>query len=105
MGCAGAWGHAIIPVSPASKCLLNASRAAQVHTRLHRQNSYCRLSGWNSTTLSHWFFFFFFFWLRWVFIAVCRLLIAAASRCRARALGAQASVVVVRSLSSCGAWA
>ena len=40
-----------------------------------------------------------------LFIAVRRLLIALASRCRARALGAQASVVVALGLSSCGSWA
>ena len=34
-----------------------------------------------------------------------RLLIAVASRCRARALGAQASVAVAHGLSSCGSWA
>ena len=38
-----------------------------------------------------------------LFVAVRGLLIAVASRCRARALGTQASVVVVRRLSSCGA--
>ena len=37
-----------------------------------------------------------------LFIAVHRLLIAVASRCGARALGAWASVVVARGLSSCG---
>ena len=36
------------------------------------------------------------------FIAVHRLLIAVASHCRARALGARASVDVARGLSSCG---
>ena len=40
-----------------------------------------------------------------LFIAVRRLLIAVASRCRAQALGARASVVVARRLSSCGLWA
>ena len=62
---------------------------------------------------------FIYFWLCWVFVAarglfyscgeqgllfvaVHRLLIAVASRCRAQALGAQASVVVARRLSSCG---
>ena len=40
-----------------------------------------------------------------LFIAVRRLLIAVASRCGARALGAWASVLVVRGLSSCGSWA
>ena len=52
-----------------------------------------------------------------LFVAVCGLLIAVASRCRAWALGAWASVVVAhglsgcgsraleRRLSSCGAWA
>ena len=37
-----------------------------------------------------------------LFVAVRGLLIVVASRCRARALGAQASVVVARGLSSCG---
>ena len=37
-----------------------------------------------------------------LFVAVCGLLIAVASRCRAWALGTQASVVVARGLSSCG---
>ena len=40
-----------------------------------------------------------------LFVAVCGLLIAVASHCRAWALGAQASVVVARGLSSCGSWA
>ena len=61
-----------------------------------------------------------YFWLRWVFVAARRLslvaesggllfiavrglLTAVASRCGARALGAWASVVVARGLSSCGA--
>ena len=37
-----------------------------------------------------------------LFVAVRGLLIAVASRCGARALGTQASVVVARGLSSCG---
>ena len=37
-----------------------------------------------------------------LFIAVRGLLTAVASRCRARALGTRASVVVARRLSSCG---
>ena len=62
------------------------------------------------------------FWLRWVFIAVLGLSLVAASGgyssfwcaashyggfscCEARALGAWASVVVARGLSSCGAQA
>ena len=66
--------------------------------------------------------FFFFFWLHWVFVAACGLslvavsggllfvavhglLIAMASRCRARALETRASVVVVHGLSSCGSLA
>ena len=62
--------------------------------------------------------FFFFFWLRWVFVvgvfvaacglslvAVHGLLIAVASRFRARLLGVRASVVAARGLSSCGSWA
>ena len=40
-----------------------------------------------------------------LFIAVCRLLIAVAFPCGARALGAPASVAVTRSFSSCGSWA
>ena len=41
-----------------------------------------------------------------LFVAVCGLLIAMASLCcGARALGAQASVVVAHGLSSCGSWA
>ena len=40
-----------------------------------------------------------------LFVLVCRLLIAVASRCGARALGVRASVVVAHGLSSCGAWA
>ena len=41
-----------------------------------------------------------------LFIAVCRLLICGGfSCCGARALGAWASVVVVRRLSNCGSWA
>ena len=40
-----------------------------------------------------------------LFIVVRRLLTAVASRFGARALGAQASVVVARGLSSCGSWA
>ena len=44
-----------------------------------------------------------YFWLCWVLVAVHGLLIAVASLCcRARALGAWASVVVTRGLSSCG---
>ena len=37
-----------------------------------------------------------------LFVAVHGLLIVVASRCGARALGVQASVVVARGLSSCG---
>ena len=40
-----------------------------------------------------------------LFVAVCRLLIAVAPRCRARALGTRASVVAAHGLSSCGSWA
>ena len=40
-----------------------------------------------------------------LFIAVRRLLIAVASHCGAWSLGAWASVVVARGLSSCGSWA
>ena len=40
-----------------------------------------------------------------LFIVVHGLLTAVASRCRARALGAQASVVAACELSSCSAWA
>ena len=43
---------------------------------------------------------------RWLlFIAVRRLLTAVASRCRAWALGMQASVAVAHGLSSYGSWA
>ena len=40
-----------------------------------------------------------------LFVAVHGFLTAVASHCRARALGAQASLVVARGLSSCGTWA
>ena len=40
-----------------------------------------------------------------LFIAVCGLLLAMASRCGAQALGARASVVVVHGLSRCGSQA
>ena len=40
-----------------------------------------------------------------LFVAVRGLLIAVASRCGARALGARASIAVARGLSSCGLWA
>ena len=40
-----------------------------------------------------------------LFVVVCGLLIAVASRCGAQALGARALVVVARRLSSCGSWA
>ena len=40
-----------------------------------------------------------------LFVAVCGLLIAVASHCRAQALGMRASVVVAHGLSSCGSWA
>ena len=40
-----------------------------------------------------------------LFVVLRGVLIAVASRCGARALGAWASVVVARGLSSCGAWA
>ena len=66
------------------------------------------------------FCFLIYFWLRWVFVAVRRLSLVAVSGgysllwctfshcggfscCGAQALGAQASVVVARRLSSCGA--
>ena len=56
------------------------------------------------------FFLFIYFWLHWVFVAACLLslvavhglLIAVASRCRAQALGTQASVVATHGLSNCG---
>ena len=68
------------------------------------------------------FFSFIYFWLRWVFVAACRLSPVAASRghsllqcaashcggvscCGAQALGVWASVVAARGLSSCGTWA
>ena len=54
-------------------------------------------------------YLFIYFWLHWVFVAAHRLSVVVASRgfscCGARALGAQASVVVARRLSSCGLWA
>ena len=53
-------------------------------------------------------YLFIYFWLRWVFVAVrglslvvvavCRLLIAVASHCGARALGVRGSVVVAHGL-------
>ena len=58
-----------------------------------------------------------YFWLRWVFVAARGLSLVVASGgysslrcvgfscCGARALGAWASVVVARGLSSCGLWA
>ena len=63
-----------------------------------------------------------YFWLRWVLIAARRLSLVVASGgyaslwcaashcggfscCGARTLGARASVVVARGLSSCGSWA
>ena len=49
---------------------------------------------------------FFFFWLHWVFFAALGLSLVVGgggfSCCGARALGARASVVVARRLSSCG---
>ena len=49
---------------------------------------------------------FIYFWLHWVFIAACRLSLVVVSGgfscCRARALGARASVVAAHGLSSCG---
>ena len=69
------------------------------------------------------FFFFFevfslinlliYFWLHWVFIAACRLylqrvgatLCFSGFSCGVPAVGARASVVVARGLSSCGSWA
>ena len=83
--------------------------------------------------ISLWFFFFLkpwlefflihlfiYLWLRWVFVAAHGLSLVAESGgysslrashcggfscCGAQALGAQASVVVARGLSSCGSWA
>ena len=62
-----------------------------------------------------------YFWLHWVFVAVCRFSVVAASGdysccgarashcgfscCGAWALGTWASVVVARGLSGCGLWA
>ena len=40
-----------------------------------------------------------------LFVAARGFLVAIASRCGARAVGVQASVVVARGLSSCGSWA
>ena len=63
------------------------------------------------------FILFIYFWLHWVFVAVCWLSLVAESGgysllqcvsfscCGAWALGAWASVVVARGLSSCGSWA
>ena len=57
------------------------------------------------------FFKFIYFWPCWVFVAVRGLSLVVASGashcggfscCRARALGARASVAVARGLSSCG---
>ena len=60
------------------------------------------------------FILFIYFWLRWVFVAVCRLSLVVVSRgypslwctgfscCGARALGTEASVVVACRLSGCG---
>ena len=67
-------------------------------------------------------FIYLYFWLRWVFVAACRLSLVVTSRatlrwsvrashyggfscCGARDLGAQASVAVACRLSSCGTWA
>ena len=62
-------------------------------------------------------YLFIYFWLRWVFVAARGLSLAAVgggysssrctgfSCCGARALGAQASVVVARGLSICSSWA
>ena len=59
-------------------------------------------------------YLFIYFWLRWVFVAACRLSLVAVSGgytslqctgfscCGARALGAWTSVVVAHGLSSCG---
>ena len=53
--------------------------------------------------------FLFYFWLRWVFVAARGLSLVAGSGgfscCGAWALGAQASVVAARRLSSCVSWA
>ena len=71
---------------------------------------------------SSWFFVFCFIWLRWVFLAARGLYLVAASGgyshcgawashcggfscCAARALGAWASVIAARALSSCDLWA
>ena len=63
------------------------------------------------------FKYLYIFSLRWVFVAACGLSLVVASGgyasqwcagfscCRARALGARASVVAARGLSSCGVWA
>ena len=56
------------------------------------------------------FILFIYFWLRWVFVAVRRLSLVAASRgysllWSTGSRHAQASVVVARGLSSCGAQA
>ena len=67
------------------------------------------------------FILFIYFWLHWVCVAAHGLSLVAASRgcsslrcvgfslrcprCGARTLGARASIVVARGLSSCGSWA
>ena len=74
------------------------------------------------SSLCTFYLFIIYFWLHWVFVAACGFLwlrragatlrcgarashCSGFSCCRAQALGAQASVVVVRGLSSCGSWA
>ena len=87
-------------------------------------------NNWNSECQKLLFFFFvtfFFFWLHWVFVAVCRLSLVAASRgysllrctgfslwwllllrstgSRCAGFSSCGSWALERSLSSCGAWA
>ena len=69
--------------------------------------------------LKNYLFIYIYFWLRWVFVAACRLSLVAVSAtlhcgarasncggfscCGAWALGVRASVVVAHGLSNCGA--
>ena len=62
----------------------------------------------------HFFKLINYFWLHWVFVAACGLFFSCSawashcggfSCCGARAVGARASVVAARGLSSCGTWA
>ena len=69
---------------------------------------------WEAKIFFFLIFIYLFIWLRWVFVAACRLSLVVASWgysslrcggfscCGARAVGTQASVVVAHGLSSCG---